>query len=357
MIRDGLPAAAILIGGYAAVLAALFVAVLFRSRRLRRERERSAAVLPRIREALVDYLAGSNDLALLRQFAGESPREVAAVILEFQGTAGGGALDRLCQAALELKLVHAWCEEARSRDVERRRLAHARLAFVCAFEPCRRQAGELLLGSLKDPDADVRLSAARGLVQSGEPEDIEQVFDLAISGSPLIRILLAEDLRRHCAALCEYAIPQVLASGDSGRILVTLDLLAGWERALPLAGVDDLLANSDREIRIRALRLAPFVPVSAATAAALTRALEGDDVELRIAAAQAAGRLKMAGAAPALALCLRRGAPELARAAAGALAEIGPPGWVTLVELSSNPHPVAADAAREALGRVKQASA
>ena len=71
--------------------------------------------------------------------------------------------------------------------------------------------------ALQDSDPEVRLAAARALVQSGTIDDFGQVFRLAVSQSLLIRILLAEDLRRHATELCAGAVPAVLAGDNAKR--------------------------------------------------------------------------------------------------------------------------------------------
>ena len=86
----------------------------------------------------------------------------ATAILEFQGTAGGGARDRLCELTLDLGLIHDWLPDVKSRDTARRRVAFANLAFVCSYEPCLRLVGDLLVTALEDRNArrSFRLPAA-----------------------------------------------------------------------------------------------------------------------------------------------------------------------------------------------------
>ena len=68
--------------------------------------------MPHIRDALVDYLSGSNDQAAIREFVRHYRRDVGDAILDFHGTVGGSARDRLCDLALEFSLVHDWCQDA-----------------------------------------------------------------------------------------------------------------------------------------------------------------------------------------------------------------------------------------------------
>ena len=166
-----------------------------RNGRLRARSAASAGIRPALQAALVEYLAGGTDDSLLRRHIGTHPADIAASMLQFQTTVGGSARDRLCALALDLGLVRGWSAGAASRDVIRRRAAFANLAFVFAYEPCRRQAGDLLVEALNDADEEVRLSACRGLALAGGEAEIEDLFELAIRPNLLTRIVLTEELR------------------------------------------------------------------------------------------------------------------------------------------------------------------
>jgi len=306
--------------------------------------------MPQIRDALVDYLSGSNDETRIRAFVQSYRRDVGDAILDFHGTVGGSARDRLCDLALEFSLVHDWCEDAHSKEQAVRRQAYVRLSFVCGYEPCRRVAGDLLLLALKDADSEVRLAAARALAQSGAIEELGEVFRLAVSQSMLIRILLAEDLRRHAAELCQTAVPEALAQDDPAAQVAALQIVAAWERALPLANLHELLNSKHQEVRLEALRLAPLVPLSAENRSAILRLLREGGPEESTLAALEAGRLRLQEAMPYLARCLRVGTAEMARIAATALAEMPPKGWQTLQEVAAGSDTAALIAA-EALER------
>jgi serine/threonine protein phosphatase PrpC len=77
--------------------------------------------------------------------------------------------------------------------------------------------------------------------------------------------------------------------------------------------------------------------------------------EALVAAANAAGRMRLESSLVALARCLRRGRVELSRAAASALAALPPRGWETLSELSDYADSITASAALEALERARKA--
>ena len=335
MIRVELSVAACLVGSYALFLIAMFALLHSRASARHKRGVGTKTHTPQIRDALVDFLSGSNDDTKIREFAKERRAELEESLLEFHGTVGGSARDRLCDLALELSMVHDWCHQASSKDRLTRRKAYARLSFVCAYEPCRRLAGDLLLQALQDPDPEVRLPAARALVQSGTIHELGQVFLLAISQNLLIRILLSEDLRRHATDLCKRAIPAVLAANNPPQTVAALQILVAWERALPLENLHHLLQSDNRDVRLEALRLAKLVPLTDENRALLLRFLQEGDEEENTLAALTAGRLRLQEALPSLARCLRTGTSELAGIAASALAEMPPKGWQTLQQIAT----------------------
>jgi len=342
-----------LVGTYLLFLVVLLLVAMRRAGKMRARNAASARIRPALQSALVSFLAGGTDDSLFRQHIRTHADDIAESILRFQTTVGGSARDRLCGLALDLGLVHRWCEEGRSRDVLRRRAAFANLAFACVYEPCRRIAGDQLLGALKDADEEVRLSACRGVVAAGGEEQIEDLFALAIEPSLLTRIVLTEDLRRHALALAAGPVPEALRSGDAPRMRATLEILVAWERAIPLADLRDSLEHRDRDIRVLAFRLASFVTVDYESRRALVRSLRDADEEIRGLAIVAVGRQKMTEAIPELAYCLRTEGLETARHAAAALGSMPPLGWRTLEELSASSTPATALAAREALAQAR----
>ena len=142
--RGSLYAAIGLVGSYFLFLLVLLLVVMHRAGRLRARRAAFAGIRPALEAALVEFLAGGTDDSLFRRYIRTYPADIAESILLFQTTVGGSARDRLCGLALDIGLVHQWCEEARRGDVIRRRTAFASLAFACAYEPCRRVAGDLM---------------------------------------------------------------------------------------------------------------------------------------------------------------------------------------------------------------------
>jgi len=354
MTRIELSVAALLLGGYALFFGVLLGLLARRASRVRQQAATAEALVPEIRDTLVDYLAGSNDETRIREFVRTNRQDVANAVLSFQGTVSGSARDRLCDLALQLALVQDWGQETRSKEPAIRRAAYARLAFVCAYEPCQRVVGDLVTRALEDADPEVRLPAARALAQSGSMAEIGRVFVLAASQNLMIRILLTEDLRKYSAELCAQAVPAILKSDDPKRVLAALDMLVAWERALPLLGLHELFEHRDRQIRIAALRLAPLVPLTPENRYAILRELTDTDTEVSTAAALTAGRLRLREAMPSLARCVRTGTAELARMAASAMAAMPPQGWETLEELAAGPSAAAALIASVALEKAKR---
>jgi len=330
------------------------LATLVRSAWWRRRQMRSAAIEPALRSAIVDYIGGANDFTVLEQYVRTSAREISEQMFSFRHAVSGAALDRLCSLAIELTLLQRWLDDAETRDTMARRNAFRRLAFVCAYEPCRRQVGDRLSEALEDADRDIRLTAAAALAQTGRPADVERVFRLALSESLLVRITLAETLRPHAYGLCERVIPETLRSQDVSRILAALELLRAWERALPIVGLAPLMGHRDKRVRLEAFPLAPLVAPGPDIENEILAGLGDPDPQIAAAAARTAARLHLDKALPALARCARTASPLVIEAAASALAEMQPAGWTTLQELRHNPNPATAAAAGAALERARR---
>jgi hypothetical protein len=268
--------------------------VQIRRSQVRQQREAAGkAVRAKLHEAMVQFLTGSPDDTAIRTHLKTHPQDVAEMLLHFQSTVSGGARDRLCHLALDLGLVHEWCQDGASSDLMKRRQGLRRLAFICNYEPCRRVAGEMMTRALEDPDEEVRLSAARGLVKTGQAVDVEDVFLLALDPNRFTRAVLTEELRRHALLLLSDGIPEVLNSGQKEYVRAALEILIAWERAIPLEHLHRFLNGMDRETRMMALRLAPLCPPDEATRRAITRALEDEDKEVRALAEAAAERLHL----------------------------------------------------------------
>lgn len=342
---------------YGALLLFLLARALARGAAFRRRALVSQAVRPIIRNALIDYLAGSNNLVELRKLAKAHHRDLVDGVLEVHAAVSGGPRERLWELSLELALVHDWCADTRSRDRTLRCLAFERLALASWFEPCRRITGDQQVRGLKDPDPEVRVAAARGLAYSQAMEEVQQVFELAVSQNSLSRVLLTEVLRPHAVALCKGVVSEALRSSDESRVISALEIVLAWERAVPLMDLHRLVAGGNPEIRQLSLRLLPLVPSSPENEAVVIRALSDKLRGTALEAVVAAGRLRIEGAIPGLTHFLKWGDKELSRAAANALADIPPKGWEILQEFGSPTGAPAVQPAQEDSKRVAQKAA
>ena len=282
-----------LLGMCMCFFACLLLVEIRRSRGAQKREADSREVRAKLHESLVQFLTGSPDDTAIRKQLKTHPQDVAEMLLHFQSTVSGGARDRLCHLALDLGLVHEWCRDGASSDLMKRRQGLRRLAFICNYEPCRRVAGEMMTRALEDADEEVRLSAARGLVKTGQATDVEDVFLLALDPNRFTRAVLTEELRGHAMVLLSDGIPEVLNSGQKEYVRAALEILIAWERAIPLEHLHRFLNGMDRETRVMALRLAPLCPPDEATRRAITRALEDEDQEVRTLAEAAAERLHL----------------------------------------------------------------
>jgi hypothetical protein len=338
--------------GFSALwIGAMFVLSLFRANQVRNRKRRDADIEPKIRQLLIENIAGSNNVDQIRSLAGSNRATLGRVLTEFEGKVAGAARDRVCDAAMGLGLVQGWIQGTRSRDLMDRRRAFKGLAFVTSFEPCRRLCGDIPLLALNDPDREVRLAAARAVLQSGIPKQFERVFEMSMENNLLSRIRLTEELRRQSLSLCQGAIPRALAGSNPERTLVALQLLVAWERSLPFEDLRRLLGHSDPRIRASALALAPLLPPSPDNESAIFASLRDDDPEVFCAAARAAARMRLVNAVPFLARGLRTGTAEQMRAAAAALAELPPAGLDALNAMTGIENESTMDAATEALER------
>ena len=353
MIRWALTGVAVVMAAYAVWLMGCLGFAMMRARSRRKRALTSAAIQPKVREALVDFLSGSNDLAVLRQLVKASPDDVCDIVLGFSRTVAGGARDRLCELTLDLGLVHSWVDDTTARDVVRRRVAYERLAFVSIFEPCRRGIGDRMLLALRDPDRGIRLAAVTAVTRGGNLREVEQVFEMAVSQGLLARILFAEHLRPHVYMLCATAVDAALQSEDPARMAAALETVLACERALPVEGMPALMHHRDLQVRLGALRLAPLVASVPENQHALLECLSEPDPRVVMAACRSVGKLCLMQGMPLLARIVRKGENGPARAAAAAIAEMPPLGWKTLEELSANSNPATAAASAEALQRAR----
>jgi hypothetical protein len=320
-------------------------AVLIRQLRELLGRRRRSAIC----RELALHAVGTDRLLELKRLYRKHGRDLERRLEEMLQQVAGRARERLSRLAVDLGVVARWQQQARSRKTKLRKQALARLIQLSPG-----MADSTLLMALVDPEESVRVEAARALLRSGGPHDVETVFTFAISQPRSIRLALAEDLCPHALTLCENAMPEALGSRDPERLKAALDLVESWGKALLLPQVFPLLHHRDPEVQARAFRALPLVAALRDFEPEILRALGTEDQAVKAAACHAAARLRMAAALPAVARCLCDSNADLAWAAACGLAEMGPAGWKVLeAELRSAWQPGAAAAAVRALDRLK----
>ena len=339
--------------GWALLLAvSLATAMLFKSAG-RKRAALEAKVRPEICESLALYMGGKSDLTGLRGFAKFHPQLLQAAILESHANVSGSVRERLGDLAVELYLVEHWLEGVHARHPAVRRQAYSAMARMADHHRVRQFLGDVPVIGLRDADEQIRLDCAELIARCGSAGQIREVFDLSLEDTPLMRLLVGHELRRHAWALCAEAVPRALRSPHRKTVVAALKLAVSWECSLPLE-VSLLAEHPDREVRIETMRLLQFVPATPEHRGALQRGLGDGDLGVACAAASAAGRLGIPEAIPLLTSCLRRGSAELAATAAAALS-MNPAGCQALEEQTRIDDPMASKAAREALQDVGKA--
>jgi hypothetical protein len=308
---------------------------------------RAARVSPRIRELLALHAAGNDHAAEIGRLRRMYPREVEQCLVEFLRMVRGRGCEALSELAADLRFIEKWRRDYRSRGISKRKTAVAHLALVS-----RRFAGPALLGALLNDDETIRLHTARAMIRNADPAELAQILELAVTGSRVTRMVLAEDLRPHALDLAKEAIPAALTCGVPERVLAALDVLRAWGKFLPVPQVYTLLRHSDPAICAAALDVLPLVPRLAPLEAEVLSALNHRAGEVRSAAARAAASIGVTNALPLLARRLQDEDPGTAAAAAHALAQLGADGCRILEQEMLTGSFLAASAALEALQRV-----
>ncbi len=330
----------------ATIVAMLGISFLLKLMRQLRE-ARGARVSPRIRELLGLHAAGNDSAAEMVRLRRAYPREVEQCLVEFLRMVRGRGCEALSELASDLGFIQKWRRDCRAGGISRRKTAVAHLALVS-----RRFAGPVLMGALQDDDETIRLHAARDMIRNADPLELAQIFGLAVNGSRVTRMVLAEDLRPHALELAKEAIPAALMSGEPARVRAALDVLGAWSKFLPVPQVYGLLRHTDPAIHAAALDVLPFVPRAAQIEGEILAALNHPAEEVRAAAARAAASIGVTKAVPLLAHRLHDQDPRTAAAAAHALAHLGPDGCRILEQEMLTGSLLAASAALEALQRV-----
>lgn len=305
-----------ILGMASGLLAARISGVISERRRLRYQ--------PRINETLALELVTGGQIKVLKQLARACPEAMSDCICAELSSIRGSAHRRLSQVACEIGLQQRWIRLLGSRRPLHRRHA-ARL--LASLEPSMSRV--MMIAALADEDEEVRIEAGRALVRWGEREEIEPVLKFAATQPLLLRALVAEDLRP-VMAICEPIISELLRSDDITIVIGILDIVEAWQKTFSIPGFDRLLNHPSAEVRMRALRLAPYIHEASGSEHAVVAALFDHNHQVRAAAAYAAGRMDLRNAIPHLHSFLRAGDDRVAVAAAQALARLGDDGMASL---------------------------
>ncbi len=352
MARPGMPLPLTVALGTLILLSSwigLLVLVLFMSRILGGIRmRRNQSVEPAIRRMLAEHASGRDLSKQLRAAYDARPRVTEEIFIRFLSQIVGSSNVRLLQLAGNLGMVERLVKRYRSRRASVRRYA---IGCLGLFDDGR--ARDVLLRALKDRDGRIRADASRALVRLAGQAEIESVFEFMVTQPLLGRALLADDLRPHALALCESCIPRALSSGEPRRILSALEVLCAWQVNLPLPSFPAVLEFKDPAVRSAAFRVLPYVSMPADAGALVVAGLRDSDAGVRVAAAMAAGRLRVDSAIPLLADIVRRETGNPALASAYALSQLGESGLGILEEMMTDGDPHVSAVALEALERAR----
>jgi HEAT repeat protein len=192
----------------------------------------------------------------------------------------------------------------------------------------RREAAELLMTRLKDPDAFVRLAAARGLAAlPPDPEIMVPLWEKALQDADEATVHHALDA---LAALGPKAVPRLIDALKHeklrGQIVYVLGQI-GPEAAPATDALVGLLGDrSERLASEAAVALAKIGPAAQKAVPALTMAVQKGESPMADAAAFALGKMGPAAATaePALRKTLKSPQPTLALVSAWALVQVRP---------------------------------
>ena len=315
-----------------------------------------ARTYARLKDGLYEQISPAiRDRVLALAFEGESwtssvPRHGPArrvlerTIAHTLKTVKADGRDRVARFAIEAGFAAEWEEACYARSQRERKRAICLLGLIAPV------AGNThILVALSDEYAEVRGDAYRALLASGDSAEAGRVFRSVLKEPLLLRALLADDLKRHAATLWEQTIPAVLAEARDEETARCLEMLIAWKRALPSFDIAPWLAEGrNPSLQQLALALAPYVWTDEAVEERVAAALQSGSLDVRCAATQAVGRLKLERLIPQLESALA-GEKQLAVAAGAALAELGALGEASLGRTVVGHQRKAAAVAMEAL--------
>ncbi|MBL8151873.1 MAG: HEAT repeat domain-containing protein, partial [Blastocatellia bacterium] len=322
----------------------LLTIVLIKRLKTRAYQHQFEKLSPYINTEISDYIVGACSCEKLASFYNRYPRQFEEILTSSLLSVSGIALVRLSQLASDIGLVADLEHMYQSKNVQLRRKAVTMLGLLKA-----NKSEHIFLKALSDVDQNVRFSTAKAILNSGHIESLDKVFKLALDSSLIVRAILSEELKKHALLLSENIIPEILQSKEIKQIITTLEIIESWQKLLPIPNFIKLLEHHDLTVRSKAIQVIHYNLISEDVEPAILKALQSEDVQIKISAARAAGHLGIAGAKTLLLECLEKGDLVLALAASYALIEIDPQNIRELQNFNTSKNRIAATATLEAL--------
>jgi HEAT repeat protein len=320
----------------ALVVGLLLIIVVGRLVRDRRKR-RSAALRPRLEAAVALYLTDraavppevSSPLAL---------RTMKAVGLDALGELRGSERERLTALLEETGVVGDTVSRLSSRHRITRRRAAETLAQIASP-----QTVPALAAGLTDRDRDVRIGCAHALAELGDPGHVAEVAAVLAEAAPHrtgsveeVLLVLGTENPRYL-----HSIVNLTHSLELYKLVTSI---AGQLRLSELTPVlrENLQSDDDELVALSIRGLGQMGDHGAFDH--LLGFLENGDCapDVRIAAAQALGRIGDTRAVPSLESALASSNWTLQQSAAYALAQLGEPGHEALLKATSEAQPAGA---------------
>jgi HEAT repeat protein len=310
-------------------------------------RRRVLPVIPHIQRLVASHAGGVDSLTALKPLLKRCPVEFEAELYVFICNLRGRERDRLCELAADLGLVERWISGYDSRNTVRRRQALDYLAGVASAS-----ALQTLEKALDDPDESLRLSASRALLAVRGREVVEKIFFFSLRQGPVVRALIADDLRPYLLMLSQKELPEAVASEDPQHVLAALDMIWSWGRVIDVPQVAALFDSKDSVIRAVALH-AGYYAAPQQLVSRLPAFLEDPAPIVRRAAAETCGQFRLEAAVTSLMKLLHDDDERVARAAAKAVARLGETGLQLLDQQLIHGTPAVAGVALEAAEKAR----
>lgn len=200
-----------------------------------------------------------------------------------------GARREARSAELRIKIAEALASDVAGQD----RLRALRGYLAVSKRDVEREIAAMaatLRGSSRE--RVLKLGRELGVTAPESEERLEQLFARAAGGNLLERAIAAEELEPDAQRLAEVQIPRALRSDDAARMLVALQMLEAWKRAVPVPEVERGFYHRNPAVRAAAVRALPYA-AAGDSAASVRFALHDPDPEVRRAAAETARKLRL----------------------------------------------------------------